>query len=86
MQVLGAGDVDHHPIGRIHRHDGRDALQEPQTQPLQRLQIGAQIGRLDAQIRDQRLRLAHRHPDAQTQTNGRLAGCGHHPAVADAAR
>ena len=83
VQMIRARDIDDHAIRRINCDDGRDALKKPQAQSLKGLMITHRIRRFNAQVRNDCLCLADRHSDAESLTNGQLAGRRDHAAVAN---
>jgi hypothetical protein len=66
MQMVGAGRVDDEAVRRIGGGDGRVAAQRPQRQSLERHLICFGLGIMNDKTRNERLRLARRHAEAQT--------------------
>ena len=70
MQVVGAGGVDDEPVRWIGRNDRRVA-QCPKREAVERRRVLARLELEADEVRNEDLRLARRHADAQARIAGR---------------
>jgi hypothetical protein len=65
MQMVGARGVNNDTVRQIGRHNGREVLQHPKRQPIDRVSVGGRIGVLNDEPRHEDLRLGGGHADAK---------------------